>query len=65
MDASYTIQDNIHLSKLNIYVSIILDTHQINIFYTLTFELFEIHFVYIHLHYIITYLPNILPHYNY
>ena len=28
MDASCTIQDNIHLYKLNIYVSRILGTHQ-------------------------------------
>ena len=35
MDASCTIQDNIHLYKLNIYVSRILGTHQITIFESL------------------------------
>ena len=40
MDASCTIQDNIHLSKLNIYVSRILGTHhfyEIMIFESLPF----------------------------
>ena len=40
MDASCTIQDNIHLSKLNIYVSRILGTHHHSI-YELRLSLFE------------------------